>query len=194
MDDSNALLAAMAEIDVNEADEVAQAALGLLALLAGQDVEPADGSDGTDGRWRTGRPGRRGSGDLDGGHRCVAYHKSPENRRNGFWAHVAADPETGIITDEKLTKAAGPENADPAVAAEFARGEGEPRVWYGDSAYVTGDLRDVIQGRDDNQSVLKPKPLHAPVPGGFTVDDFTIDEHARDQPGDSIKASRAARR
>jgi hypothetical protein len=36
---------------------------------------------------------------------------------------VAADPETGIVTDEKLTKAAGAENSDAAVAAEFVAGE-----------------------------------------------------------------------
>ena len=32
---------------------------------------------------------------------------------------MAAEPETGIITDEKLTKASGEDNSDPAVAAEF---------------------------------------------------------------------------
>ncbi len=32
-------------------------------------------------------------------------------------------PETGIITDEKLTKAAGQENSDPAVAGEFLAAE-----------------------------------------------------------------------
>jgi hypothetical protein len=40
-------------------------------------------------------------------------------RHDGYRAHVAADPETGIITDEKLTGAAGQDNSDPAVAAEF---------------------------------------------------------------------------
>src|SRR5947209_953870 len=50
----------------------------------------------------------------------------PENRRDGYRAHVAAEPETGIITD----------------------------------------------------AALKPKPLQAPVEGGFTVDDFTVDEQA----------------
>ena len=49
--------------------------------------------------------------------------KSPEARRDGYRAHVAADPETGIITDEKLTRAAGPENSDPAVAEEFLAAE-----------------------------------------------------------------------
>jgi hypothetical protein len=45
--------------------------------------------------------------------------KSPEARRDGYRAHLAADPDTGIITDEKLTKAAGTENSDAAVAMEF---------------------------------------------------------------------------
>ena len=49
--------------------------------------------------------------------------KSPEARRDGYRAHLAADPETGIITDEKLTRAAGPENSDPAVAGEFLAAE-----------------------------------------------------------------------
>ena len=36
---------------------------------------------------------------------------------------MAADPETGIITDEKLTRASGTENSDPAVAEEFLAAE-----------------------------------------------------------------------
>ena len=45
--------------------------------------------------------------------------KSPENRRDGYRAHVAACPETGIITGEELTRAAGEENSDAAIAAQF---------------------------------------------------------------------------
>ena len=52
--------------------------------------------------------------------------KSPEARRDGYRAHLAADPETGIITDEKLTRAAGTENSDPAVAEEFLAAEAAP--------------------------------------------------------------------
>src|SRR5512135_3536447 len=127
----------------------------------------------------------------------------PEARRDGYRAHVAADPETGIITDEKLTGAAGTGNSDPAVAGQFLAAEaagddsqgagaapdgqdssdsdsagldGGGRLgWYGDSAYGTGDLRDAI-GKAGHDAVIKPKPLQAPVPGGFTVDDFTVDE------------------
>ena len=49
--------------------------------------------------------------------------------------------------------------------------------WYGDSAYGTGDLRAAI-GNAGHQAVIKPKPLKAPVEGGFTADDFAVDEQA----------------
>ena len=114
VNDANALLEALAGID--EGGEPVAAALALLALVAGQDVEPAEGSDGTDGRWRIARkvaPDRVISTvDQDARH----TRKSPEARRDGYRAHVAAEPETGIITDEALTKAAGTENSDPGVA------------------------------------------------------------------------------
>jgi hypothetical protein len=45
--------------------------------------------------------------------------KSPSNRRDGYRAHLMGEPETGLITDEQLTQAAGADNADAAVAAQF---------------------------------------------------------------------------
>ncbi|MGZ4558578.1 MAG: hypothetical protein ACXVXF_07910, partial [Mycobacteriaceae bacterium] len=83
-----------------------------------------------------------------------------------------------IITDEALTKAAGTQNSDPGVAEKFVAADvaaadgadqGGAGEWYGDSAYGTGDLRAAI---DDvgHDAVIKPKPLTAPVEGGFTVD------------------------
>src|SRR6266498_770786 len=176
VNDATALLAALGEV---KPDESAQQALALLALVAGQDVEPAEGSDGTDGRWRIARKVAEdrviSTVDPDARH----TRKSPEARRDGYRAHVAADPETGIITDEKLTRAAGQENSDPAVAEEFltAGAAGDPLAWYGDSAYGTGDLRDAME-KAGHQAVIKPKPLQAPVQGGFTIDDFTVDEKA----------------
>jgi hypothetical protein len=201
--DANAVVAALEGRDL---DERAASALALLALVAGQDVEPAEGSDGTDGRWRIARKvaGDRVISTVDPDARHT--RKSPEARRDGYRAHLAADPETGIITDEKLTRAAGTENSDPAVAEEFlaaeaaaadagcggtAGGPGSPRAggaddgaaagrelsWYGDSAYGTGDLRGAICDAG-HRAVIKPKPLQAPVKGGFTVDDFTVDQEA----------------
>jgi hypothetical protein len=175
VNDANVLVAAFADVKLDDDD--AEFALALLALVAGQDVEPAEGSDGTDGRWRIARkvaPERVVSTvDPDARH----TRKSPENRRDGYRAHVAAEPETDIITDERLTQAAGTDNSDPAVAGEFLDAEDGEREWYGDSAYGTGDLRGGIKDAG-HEAVIKPKPLKAPVEGGFTVDDFTVDEQA----------------
>ena len=102
---------------------------------------------------------------------------------------MAADPDTGIITDEKLTGAAGTANSDAAVAAEFVAAEagggdrdqdeaGGQLAWYGDSAYGTGDLREAIAAAG-HQAVIKPWPLLPAVEGGFTADDFTVDTAAR---------------
>jgi DDE family transposase/transposase-like protein DUF772 len=194
VNDATALLAAPNHAKL---DDDAQQALALLALVAGQDVEPAEGSDGTDGRWRIARKVAEdrvvSTVDPDAGH----TRKSPEARRDGYRAHVAAEPDTGIITDEALTKAAGTDNSDPAVAEQFLAADlvntnedaddqraGEddndenattPREWYGDSAYGTGDLRGAIHDAG-HEAVIKPKPLPSPVEGGFTVDDFTVDE------------------
>jgi hypothetical protein len=180
VNDANALVAALDGAAVEE--EPAASAVALLALVAGQDVEPAEGSDGRDGRWRIAR--RVAEDRVISTVDTEARHtrKSPEARRDGYRAHVAADPQTGIITDEKLTKATGPDNADPAVAAQFLAAEtaaasagGDPMAWYGDSAYGTGELRAAIEeaGQD---AVIKPKPVLPAVPGGFTVDDFTVDD------------------
>jgi hypothetical protein len=174
-------------------------------------VKPAEDSDGTDGRWRIARKVAEdrviSTVDPDARH----TRKSPEARRDGYRAHVAADPDTGIVTDEQLTKASGADNADPAVAQRFLAndlattcdshadtdgGGGEPntttggvpqqpagtpdgvpgREWYGDSAYGTGDLRDAL-GRAGHEAIIKPKPLQSPVAGGFTIDDFAVDEN-----------------
>jgi hypothetical protein len=201
VNDANALLAVFAEVDPGESDDPVAAALALLALVAGQDVEPAEGSDGTDGRWRIARkvaPDRVISTvDTQARH----TRKSPEARRDGYRAHVAAEPETGIITDEALTKATGTENSDAAVAERFLAADtaeateaagvkdtddsddsddsdaAGPREWYGDSAYGTGDLRGAIDNAG-HHAVIKPKPLGSPVEGGFTIDDFTVDQDA----------------
>jgi hypothetical protein len=98
---------------------------------------------------------------------------------------VAADPDTGIITGGKLTRASGEDNSDAAVAAEFLAGEGaagepglrQPLAWYADSAYGTGGLRDAIEQAGD-AAVIKPGPLRPAVEGGLTLDDFAVDEDA----------------
>jgi hypothetical protein len=181
VNDATAVVAAFTGVKL---EEPASSALALLALVAGQDVEPAEGSDGRDGRWRIARKVAEDRVISTVDTQARHTRKSPEARRDGYRAHVAADPQTGIITDEKLTKAAGAENSDAAVAAEFVAAEAAASggddhsgklAWYGDSAYGTGELRQAIAEAGD-QAVIKPWPAQPAVEGGFTRDDFTIDQ------------------
>jgi IS5 family transposase len=161
------------ELDARAADAVA-----LMALIAGQDVEPVEGSDGTDGRWRIAQrvvPDRVISTvDPEARH----AHKTVHRRQDGFKAHIAIEPDTGIITDCSLTKASGTDNHEAVVATDLLAGEDQPVRVLGDSAYGTGEARAELDAAG-HVAVIKPFPLRTPVPGGFTSDDFTIDFDAR---------------
>src|SRR5258708_17116696 len=47
----------------------------------------------------------------------------------------------------------------------------------GDTAYGTGELRERLQA-DGHTLVIKPPPPRPAIPGGFTIDDFTVDSEA----------------
>ena len=219
VNDALAVLAELAGPDAPQRDGPGADALGLLALVAGQDVEPAEDSDGTDGRWRIARkvaPDRVISTvDREARH----TRKSKSKRRDGFRGHLAAEPETGLITDCEMTMAAGPGSTDAENGAAMAARDrfhgtadgtesGEepgtqtgtrdgagpdadrprgaepqegPQVGglevYSDSAYGSGEARAAYRDAGHG-TVIKPGPLRPAVPGGFTIDDFTIDEHA----------------
>jgi DDE family transposase len=210
VNDALAVLAELAGPDAPQRDPLAADALGLLALVAGQDVEPAGSSDGTDGRWRIARkvaPDRVISTvDTQARH----TRKSRSKRRDGFRGHVAAEPETGLVTDCEMTMAAGPGSTDaengvtmagrdrfagtpgrsgpgqepeaPAGTTDSAGpGPDEPHdarlEVYGDSSYGSGEARAAYRDAG-HDTVIKPGPLRPAVPGGFTLDDFTIDEQA----------------
>jgi hypothetical protein len=158
-------------------------ALALLALIAGQDVEPVDGGDGTDGRWQI----RRGVAkdrvisvvDPDARH----AHKTVHHRRDGFKAHVAVEPDTGIFTACELTKATGADAADGTVGVDLLERDdtldaaaGEVEV-LADSAYGTGDTLAAILGAG-HVPLVKPWPTKPVVPGGLDIDEFTVDEAA----------------
>jgi hypothetical protein len=74
--------------------------VALLALAAGQDVEPAEGF----GRDRRAMAIARKIAEdrviSTVGTEARHTRKSPENRRDGYRAHVAAEPGSGLITDE----------------------------------------------------------------------------------------------
>jgi hypothetical protein len=152
-------------------------AVALLALIAGQDVEPAEDSDGTDGRWRIARrvaPDRVIS-TVDPQARHA--HKTRSRRQDGYKAHLVVEPDTGIVTDTTLTPASGVDHSDAAVGIDLLAGEPDPVEVLADSAYGTGQMLDAAQ-QAGHTPVIKPWPVRPSVEGGFTLDDFTVDENA----------------
>lgn len=160
-----------------ELDDRAAQAVALLALIAGQDVEPAEGSDGTDGRWQIARKvaADRVVSTVDPDSRHV--HKSRHQRQDGYKAHVAIEPSTGLFTGGRLTRATGEDNHEAVVGLELLAGEDAGLTVLGDTAYGTGPARAGLAAAG-HTAVIRPGPLRPAVAGGFTIDDFTVDEHA----------------
>ena len=152
------------------ADQQAEA-VGLLALVAGQDVEPGDGP----GTWRIAprtTPDRMVSViDPDSRH----VHKTVHNYRDGFKAHIAVEPDTGIVTACELTAGnVGDAQAAPGLISH----EAERLEILADSGYGAGEFRAALAAAD-HVAHIKPGPLTRSIEGGFTIDDFTIDFVAR---------------
>lgn len=168
VDDANELVWAAEDLELSD---VQADAVALLALVAGQDVEPAGGP----GKWRIARrtaPDRVISTvDPEARH----AHKTRAAYRDGYKAHVAAEPQTGLITACGI----GAGNVgDTDAAPDLIAGEPAGTEILGDSAYSAGEFRDHLRQRAMTP-VIKPQPLTPAVAGGFTLDDFTIDLDAR---------------
>jgi IS5 family transposase len=166
--DARAVLAA---VDLDALDQEQAQLVGLLALVAGQDVEPGD----EPGQWRIARRTAKdrviSTVDPDTRH----AHKSRSRRQDGYKAHIAVEPDTGLITGCQLT----PGNTHDGVAVtDLLAAEDEPVEVLADSAYGSADTRKNLENAG-HTTVIKPIPLRSAVPGGFTIDDFTIDTTAR---------------
>ena len=170
--DAIRLLAALPE---REHGPEAADALGLLALVAGQDVEPAEGSDGRDGRWRVtkGTAENRMVSTVDPEARHV--HKTRSHKQDGYKAHLAVEPETGIYTAVAIRPGAGSEHHEATVALDLLEEDEQLTQLdlYGDTAYSSGDATAALLARG-HRLYLKPAPLKIAVLGGFSLDDFTI--------------------
>ena len=146
-------------------------AVGLLALVAGQDVEPGD----EDGTWRIAprTVSDRVVSVIDPESRHV--HKTMQNYRDGFKAHIAVEPDTGIITACDLT--AG-NVGDAQAAPELIASETQRLEILADSGYGAGEFRATLAAAE-HTAQIKPIPLRGHIEGGFTIDDFNIDLDAR---------------
>jgi IS5 family transposase len=165
--DALSLLAAFVDV-AEEAD--ASSALGLLALVAGQDVEQE-----TDGTWKIARkvaPDRVISTiDPEARH----MHKSRSEYRDGYKAHIAIEPETGLVTAAVLTPATAPDGSTGVV---LLAGEEPGLQILGDGAYGSGETLAALH-ESKHHPAIKPYPTSTAVPGGFHRDDFIVDHDAR---------------
>jgi hypothetical protein len=176
--DAHRLLGHLPDTELDaKVDAKAAEAAALLALVAGQDVEPVEGSDGSDGRWRIARKvaPERVISTVDPEARHA--HKTRARHQDGYKAHVKVEPDTGLITGCALTPAAGAEHSDAAVGIALLADEPDPVEVLGDSAYGTGELLAAVAD-GGHCAIIKPWPLRPAVDGGFTLDDFTVDEAA----------------
>ncbi len=102
-------------------------------------------------------------------------HKSTAVRTDGYKAHLAVEPDTGIITAVAVTPANHP---DGPVAVELMAAEPEGLEVLADSAYGSGKTRVALADRR-HRLVIKPLQSRPVVAGGFVRDDFTVDHTAR---------------
>lgn len=170
----NDALVILAALDGIELDDDQQRLVGLLALVAGQDVEEGD----TPGSWRIARQVAydRVISTVDPETRHM--HKSRSSYRDGFKAHLAIEPDTGLITGVDLT----PANAgDGPVGVGLLDDEPCGLQILGDSGYGSGPVRASLEAAG-HTAVIKPLP-HTRNPNlgpdQFGRDDFTVDYTAR---------------
>lgn len=164
----------LAMVDDIELDAVQADAVGLLGLVAGQDVEP----DNTEGTWRIAQrvaPDRIISTvDPEARH----MHKSRSEYRDGYKAHIAVEPETGLVTATTLTPA---NVGDGPTRVTLLSGEAPGLQVLADSAYGSGEVRAALRDACHDQAI-KAIPLRTnPRLGAdqFDRDDFRIDHGAR---------------
>ena len=172
----NDAVAILDTLDGVNLDDDEEKLVALLALVAGQDVEP-DPERG-EHRWRiaTKVAPDRVISTVDPESRHM--HKSRSSYRDGFKAHVAVEPDTGLITGCDLT----PANAgDGPVGARLLDGEEPGLQVLADSAYGSGEVRASLAA-GGHDVVIKPIPLRRNAKLGedqFDRDDFIIDRVAR---------------
>jgi Transposase domain (DUF772) len=164
VNDALSVLAELTGENAPEREDKAADAVGLLALVAGQDVEPAEDSDGTDGRWRIARKVAhdRVISTVDPETRHT--RKSKSTRKDGYRGHVAAEPETGLITDCELTQASGDAGSDPVVGEQMIARDRHYQ------APAQGAAQAQAQGEGETR----------PAPSGR--EQTTADVHATDEP------------
>ena len=166
----NDALAVLAAVQDTEVGAEQAEAVALLALVAGQDVEAGE----RPGTWRVARRVARDRVISTVDAQARHTRKTSAHKRDGYTAHVGAEPESGLFTACALTAAGAP---DGPTGVGLLDDEEPGLEVLGDSAYGAGETRAALRAAGHLQTI-KPGPLAAAVPGGFTKHDFTIDQQA----------------
>jgi Transposase DDE domain/Transposase domain (DUF772) len=152
------------ELTKASGEEDSDAAVGEKMIARDRYHQPGADSDGADPV----EPTDSEPADAAAADQAIADHAAAQSDTTGSTqpGEESASP-VGAVVD------AGVEHADRGAAAEQRRG----LQVYGDSAYGTGEAR-AAYAEAGHDTVIKPKPLQPAVLGGFTLDDFAIDEQA----------------
>jgi IS5 family transposase len=166
VNDAHAVLAACTEpLDDDQRD-----AVGLLALVAGQDVALDD-----EGRWRIVRGVAKDRVISVVDPEARHMHKSRSEYRDGYKAHLAVEPETGLVTAAALTPANAP---DGSTGVRLMKGEAPGLQVLADGAYGSGDTLAALRAAGHSMAI-KPYPTgNRATKGYFSRDDFVVDETA----------------
>lgn len=171
--------AVLSVLDGRDLERGVAEAAELLATVVGQDLEL-----GEDGRFRIARKVAKDRVISTVDPHARHGHKTQVRGFDGYKGHVAADPDSEIITGTVVT----PGNVADAAAAEDLiedllnpdttdstevgeAGEG-PKV-YGDSAYGTGQFQERLEDADID-SRCRTQPPTSPA-GMFAKDAFAVD-------------------
>ena len=87
-------------------------------------------------------------------------HKSRSEYRDGYKAHIAIEPETGLVTACALTPANAP---DGSTGVELLAGEEPGLQVLGDGAYGSGETLSAL-GKAKHHRAIKPWPTTPPCP------------------------------
>jgi IS5 family transposase len=148
----NDALVVLDAVDGADLDDTQTQLVGLLALVAGQDVEAGE----EEGSWRIeqGVAKHRVISTVDPESRHM--HKSRSSYRDGYKAHVAVEPDTGIICDCDLTPA---NEGDGPTGMALVATEPAGTEILADSAYGSGESLAALDAAG-HKAVIKPWPLH----------------------------------
>ena len=102
-------------------------------------------------------------------------HKTRTHKRDGYKAHIATEPESGLVTAVALTPANTP---DADIGTDLVAEEPPGTHIVADSAYASGAALETFDNKG-HIAVVKPIVRKPRIKHGYHRDDFDIDTGAR---------------